>query len=108
MDPHRLAEERSIEYHRFIAERLGREPEILAMARERVRGWLETGGEAPFHARRWAEILGRDLPSIQAFLVDRSELAFELRQSTPFAGALPPEERWRIWREVKERLGDGP
>jgi hypothetical protein len=29
MDPHRLAEERSVEYHRYIAERLRHEPEVL-------------------------------------------------------------------------------
>jgi hypothetical protein len=106
MDPHRLAEERSVEYHRYIAERLRREPEILEMARQRVRSWLETSGHVPFYARKWAEILEGDLPSIQAFLIERSELAIELRQSTPFAGALPPEERWRIWQETRDRLVD--
>jgi hypothetical protein len=39
-----------------------------------------------------------------AFLVERSELADELRQSSPFAGALRPQERWRIWRETRERF----
>jgi len=33
MDPHRLAEERSVAYHRVIAERLQDRPEILARAR---------------------------------------------------------------------------
>jgi len=32
MDPHRLAKERSIAYHTAIAERLQRQPEILAKA----------------------------------------------------------------------------
>jgi hypothetical protein len=32
MDPHRLAKERSIAYHGAIAERLQRQPEILANA----------------------------------------------------------------------------
>ncbi len=78
------------------------------MARERVRSWMETSGHVPFYAREWAEILGRDITSIEAFLVERSEIADELRQSTPFAGALPPRERWRIWRETRERLVDTP
>src|SRR5215213_14013 len=105
MDLHRLAEERSIAYHRVIAERLQSQPEVLEMARQRVRTWLSsprTGRQ--FYAQKWAEILAGDVPSIAAFLVERSELAIELRQSTPFAGALQPEERWRIWQETKDRF----
>ena len=39
---------------------------------------------------------------------ERSELATELRQSSPFAGALRPQERWKIWRETRERFLQGP
>lgn len=104
MDLHRLAEERSIAYHRVISERLESQPEILERARRRVDGWLSAGSDAPFYARKWAEILSGDIPSIARFLVDRSELAIELRQSTPFAGAIRPQERWKIWRETRERF----
>ena len=104
MDPHRLSEERSVAYHRAIAERLRREPEVLERARQRVQGWLATGETAPFYARKWAEILAGEPNSVAAFLVERSELADELRSSTPFAGALKPHERWRIWRETRERF----
>jgi hypothetical protein len=27
-----------------------------------------------------------------------------MRQSTPFAGVIDPRQRWRIWREVRERM----
>lgn len=104
MDAHRLAEERSVSYHRAIAERLGREAEVLDTARRRVEGWLAAAGEPPFYARKWADILARDAAEIAAFLVERSELATELRQSSPFAGALRPGERWKIWRETRDRL----
>jgi len=104
MDPHRLSEERSIAYHRVIAERFRSQPEILDKARQRVQAWLAASAEPPFYARKWEEILAGDVASIAAFLVDRGELALELRQSTPFAGALQPQERWRIWRETRERF----
>jgi len=104
MDLHRLGEERSIAYHRLIAERLPSQPEILENARRRVQTWLESPETARFYARKWAEILAGDVPSIAAFLADRSELAVELRQSSPFAGALRPQERWKIWRETRERF----
>jgi hypothetical protein len=108
MDLHRLAEERSVAYHRAIAERLSRQPEILENARRRVQEWLAASVEVPFYARKWAEVLAGELPSIAAFLVERSELADELRQSSPFAGALQPRERWRIWRETRERFESRP
>lgn len=108
MDPHRLAEERSAAYHRAIAGRLRDQPEILEKARHRVQEWLTSGAGARFYARKWAEILAGDAASVAAFLVERSELADELRQSSPFAGALNPRERWQIWRETRERFSPRP
>jgi hypothetical protein len=108
MDLHRLAEERSIAYHRAIAERLQEEPAILENARRRVATWLKDRSEAPFYAQKWAEVLANDIVSIAAFLVDRGELAIALRQSTPFAGALKPQERWKIWRETRDRFSHLP
>jgi len=108
MDLHRLAEERSVAYHRAIAERLRDEPAILERARRRVEDWLTSGGPAPDAAARWAALLAADLAAIEAFLVERSEPADELRQSSPFAGALAPRERWRIWRDTRDRLAPRP
>jgi hypothetical protein len=108
MDLHRLAEERSVAYHSVIAGRLRSQPEVLENARRRVEAWLTSAATTPFYARKWAEILAGDVPSIAAFLVQRSELADELRQSTPFAGALKPQERWKIWRETRERFAQRP
>lgn len=104
MDPHRLAEERSVAYHRVIAERLLRQPEVLERARQRVQTWLASSTGAPPYARKWAEVLAGDPSSVADFLVERSELADELRQSSPFAGALQPRERWKIWRETRDLL----
>lgn len=104
MGLHRLAEERSIAYHRLIAERLPQQPEVLEMARRRVETCMSSGPHVPFYARKWAEILAGDVSSIAAFLTDRSELAVELRQSTPFAGAITPGERWKIWHEVRDQF----
>src|SRR5262245_124473 len=103
MDLHRLAEERSVAYHRAIAARLRERPEVLEMARRRIEEWL-FGGRAPSYARKWHEILSGDIDAISEFLVDRGELATELRQSTPFAGALTPQERWAIWRRTRDEM----
>lgn len=103
MNGHDLATARSRAYHREIAERLTRDQYVLEAARGRVAGW--TAAEfVPFYAQQWAEVLARDPTHVTAFLRETSELADELRQSSPFAGALDPRERWRIWREVGERM----
>jgi hypothetical protein len=108
MDLHRLAEERSVAYHRVVAERLPNQPALLDRARRRVQDWLASGPAAPASAARWAALLAGDMSSIAAFLVERSEQADELRQSSPFAGALDPRERWRIWRATRDRLAGQP
>jgi hypothetical protein len=104
MDPHRLAEERSLAYHRVIAARIVREPALLERARVKVAAWLAEGGSA-FYARAWERVLSAPAETIAAQLVADTEEARALRQATPFAGALEPRERWRIWREVRERYG---
>lgn len=104
MDPHRLAEERSLALHRTIADLMLVDASVLERARQRVRGWLETGGVASYYAKHWDAVLARPLEEIRAFLVDESEHARAMRQSTPFAGAIDPRTRLRIWREVRERV----
>jgi hypothetical protein len=99
VDPHRRAEARSLAYHRAVAERLAADPSLIARARERVRAWQESDPERHY-ARAWDAVLRRPLHEVAAFLVDDGEEATELRQSTSFAGALSPRERWQIWRKV--------
>ena len=108
MDPHRIAEERSVAYHGAIAEKIRRDSEVLDRARQRVEEWIRSAAQPPFYAQKWAEVLARDVPSVTSFLVERSELATELRQSSPFAGALTPQERWAIFREFQARLAPEP
>jgi hypothetical protein len=112
MDAHRLAEERSVEYHRVVADRLHHRPGVLDDARRRVHDWLTAAREnrspAPEYAQRWSAVLAGEPSDIAAFLVERSDLADELRQSSPFAGSLEPRERWKIWRDTRDRLAPTP
>lgn len=101
IDPHRLAELRSLAFHRAISERIRADPGLLERARVRVEGWIADGGRTSGAAREWARILEGSVESVATFLCDPSEHAAALRQCTPFAGALDPRERWRIWREVR-------
>ena len=99
---HRTAELRSIAFHRLVAGRLERDPDVLTKAQLRVDEWISSGGPVhPHWAHRWQELLARPVPEIAAALVRDDEEMRDLRQNTPFAGALTPEERWQIVREVR-------
>jgi hypothetical protein len=104
MHLHRLAEERSLAFHRAVAERLHADPAIVMRATERLRRWRTEGSLHGEYFDAWMEILGRPIDQIITALADGSERMRALRQTTPFAGAIDPRTRWRIWRETKRRL----
>ncbi len=99
-DGHRTAELRSLAQHRLVAERL--DDELLDRARERVERWLAEGGPVhPVWAQRWRELLDRPASDVAAAICADDEAGRDLRQTSPFAGALGPTERWRTIRAVR-------
>jgi len=100
---HGLAEERSLAYHRVVAERLRSDPRLVEGARARVEGWMRDGKVAERWCRDWLAVLERPVDAVAALLVDPGESARALRQSSPFAGALDARTRWTIWRRVNEQ-----
>jgi hypothetical protein len=100
---HALAEERSLQLHRVVAERLRGDPRLLDRARKRVRGWLRDGPVGREWAEAWLEILERPLDDITALLIDTGQRARDLRQSSPFAGVIDPRTRWTLLRSVRRR-----
>ncbi len=101
MDPHRLAEERSLALHRVVVARLRSDPHVLSRAQEKVERWVASG-EAPHYALAWQELLAGPLEAVCALLVADTEAGRAMRQATPFAGAVEPRERWRIWARARE------
>ncbi len=105
VDPHALAEARSLAAHQRIAawirQRDPRGDRALAMARSRVAAWIEDR-PGPY-VEAWAAILSRPDEEIAAQLEADDEDARARRQSTPFAGALDPRERWALWAQVRAR-----
>ena len=101
---HALAEERSLELHRLVAERLREDPQLVDAARERARGWLTDGSVAARWAKAWLEVLDRPLEALAAVLIDPGEWARQLRQTSPFAGVIDAKTRWETWRSVGKRF----
>ncbi len=105
MNGHQAIEERSLWLHRAVADKARHDPEVLAKARERVEGWILDGSVHPRYAEAWRQLLSSDREKVLSRLVDPGETMRALRQCSPFAGALAPQERWRILRQVREAGG---
>jgi hypothetical protein len=101
--PRTLAEERSRALHLAIAERLQADPALIDEARARVRAWLRDGTVARVYAEARQALLDRPLEDLVAALGERSERMHDLRQVSPFAGALDARTRWRIQEAVRAR-----
>jgi hypothetical protein len=97
-NPHDRARARNLAYHRAVASRL-RKP-MVDEARHVVYRWREQGRMDPRYADRWDALLARSMPEIRQALVERSQEADDLRQSSPLAGMLSEPERRRILAEV--------
>lgn len=91
---HRGAELRSLAYHRAVAQRL--DDRIVEEALERLRRWRADGTIDRVYADRWEEVLSWPLPRIAKFIGQDSEEARDMRQSSPFPGALSEPERRRV------------
>jgi hypothetical protein len=99
---HALAEERSLELHRAVAQRLRADPALVERARRRVDAWLRDGAVARPYAEAWRDVLSRPAGEVAAFLEDPGDRARQLRQASPFAGFLDPRTRWGILRRARE------
>lgn len=99
VDPHRLAERRSLAIHRVVARRLRRT--TAADALHLVWQWRQTGVIAPQYASRWEAILDGTLRQIRLVLTSDDPTARELRQNSPLAGVLSPAERQKILDTIR-------
>lgn len=97
---HRGAELRSVAYHRAVAERL--DEQLVHDARQRLHRWREEERMDRRHVERWEEILTWPPPRIAELLAEDSPRGRDLRQSSPFAGALTEPERRRILEVAAE------
>lgn len=100
VDPHRLAELRSLAYHRAIVAQWHALDAEAAARRFLVEHGAHAAASRPY-LERWRALL--DGPRAELFerMTADDEDGRALRQCTPFAGVLDPRDRWRIWAEVK-------
>lgn len=104
VDLHRLAEARSLAYHRVIAERIAGGRVELDRHLARLVEWRSRGLVGAAYLDRWAALLSGPRDVLCAALVRDDEELRALRQTTPFAGVSSPAERWEIWRRGRHAM----
>ena len=103
---HEAHDQVSLEMGRRVVARLREQPALLQIARDNLDRWLRRNADAPALIRcyrEWLAILERPLGEICQTLCADTEEGRRLRQSSPFAGVLPPSEVWSIKATIRER-----
>jgi len=100
---HSRVDERSLAMHRLIAEKMLADPALLEKARGNVRRWQNTEGSPRLTLSEWENILDASVAQVAQFLVEHSERATRLRQSSPFTGILSETERRTIYESYSTR-----
>jgi hypothetical protein len=102
---HRGAELLGLAYHRAVARRL--DDALVQRAQERLARWRAEGRIHPAYASAWDELLSQSLAHIRGKLGEDSRSMRELRQSSPFAGALSEPERRAVLDAAGQSLQPG-
>ncbi|MGH3788246.1 MAG: helix-turn-helix domain-containing protein [Pseudonocardiaceae bacterium] len=93
-------QERSLWLHRAVVGRLVEQPDkTLELARQNVialLGQQARSGMTAHWLQQWLRVLDSGVDEVAAVLTSRGPLALELRQNSPFAGALSQETRARV------------
>lgn len=105
---HGVHDVRSRVMHAIIAERARDDPGVLARAHARVAEWQRSG--APMSnewVEAWSELLAQPDDVVIERLADDTPEMRDLRQSSPFAGALSEAERRGVIRALPGDPGPG-
>ena len=96
---HEVQDSISLELARRIASGLPQHPEWIDFARANLERWSRLNYNAPSLLRcydEWKKLLQHGVVEICAALTAETEEGQRLRQNSPFAGVLSPDEVWEI------------
>lgn len=105
---HAFLDEFALAYHHAVADRLRAEPDaVLEHTRLNLDRWTEDDAFGPgdlASLEEWRRILDEaDVNRLVEIITDASDEGQRLRSSSPFVGALSPEERLEILAACKQR-----
>lgn len=91
-------------HRRILAKLLVDEATVRAAGRRNIeRMRVQGGGSADAYLGAWSELLRGSVEELVAALTALDQCARDLRQVTPFAGVLAPQERWDVVRADRRR-----
>lgn len=93
---------RSLALHERIAEKVKVDPSLIDRARSVVESWLTNAHvdkRSHPYMHQWFAILSSDVDRVIQAMLDPSQAGKDLRQASPFAGALSHKERFQFFRE---------
>ena len=95
-------QERSLAIHAAVAKELrSRETEVLAIARENLAKMRSVNPSAWRLLDEWERVLQGSTDQIVARMLDPSERGRDLRQASPFAGALTAAQRVAVYQSFR-------
>ncbi len=103
LSDHTRLDERSLALHQLVARKVLADPALLNKARANMRRWRDNNGAPSSALAEWEQILNNPVDQVARFLVERSEKAIRLRQSSPFTGILTEAERLAIYESHSAR-----
>ena len=97
---HQRLDQRSLELHRLIAERLRQHPERLEGVRRTLARWavIVSPHSQPYVAQ-WQRLVDAGMEAALAVALEDSERASTLRQCSPFGSVLAPKERFAFFKQ---------
>ena len=100
---HNRLDARSLALHELVARKIEASPALLDKARANLRRWQVSSDSPSLAFAEWEHILDEPLEQVLALLVERSERATRLRQSSPFCGILTEAERRVVYESYSTR-----
>lgn len=92
---------RSLRLHQCAALRLARDPSLRGIVRERLHKLREVNPHGRLYHDRWEALLDGPLPALLRTITESSEQAASLRKESPFTILVTPEERRRVFENVR-------
>lgn len=115
MPTHQEIDQRSLELHRLITEKIRQDPDLFANVKKTLTRWrtVACSNSQPY-LEEWQRLVDLGTEECLAVATEDSERANAMRQASPFCGILTNEERWEFlleWdkshgaseQEIKER-----
>ena len=100
---HQWVDDRSLALAEAVAAKLRREPALFSVALTNLQRWRQHIQPWPMSLQEWDNILAQGPTIALAALTENSDRGRRLRQSSPFAGVLTPQERNTIFVEYEAR-----